>query len=74
MQACQLDKKLAPVAGLGQGDMAHVELNIKVRILNPVGEIHIARHFHQPAAQHGHLVDGLFEALHDVLEAHWHIR
>ena len=39
-----LDAQLAPVAGFGQGDMAHVELEVEVIIVDPVGMIEIQRH------------------------------
>ena len=44
VQAGDLDAELAPVAGFGQGDMAHVEFEVEVIIVDPVGMIEIQRH------------------------------
>ena len=63
-QPRHLDAQLAPVAGLRQGDVADVELEVEVGILDPVRVVEVERHPHQPLAEHpGHV-----EALLDVVE------
>src|SRR5690606_26569059 len=65
----QEDAELAPVAGLGQGQVADVKLQVEVFILDPVGAVQVEGNLDQLAAKHRRFVDTLFEAVQDVLEA-----
>ena len=61
-QPGDLDAQLPPVAGLGQGDVADVELEVEVRVLDPVRMVEVERHADQPLTEH----PGLVQALLDV--------
>ena len=70
VQPRQQYAQLAPVAGLGQGDMAHVEFQVEVRILYPVGGVQPQGGPGQFAAKHGGLVQVVAKHLQYLLEAH----
>ncbi len=69
MQPGDLDTKLAPVPGFGQGDVAQVEFHIKVGILQPVGPIKPTRDFNDAGAKQWQFAEAPFESRDDVLEA-----
>ena len=51
VQTCDGDAQLAPVGRFGQADVAHVELEVEMLVLDPVGVIEIKRHTHQAASE-----------------------
>jgi len=67
---CDLDAELAPVAGGRQRHVAHVELDVDVLVLDPVGPVEVERHRDQPAPEHRRGVEPRLEELQDVLEPH----
>ncbi|MFO1426188.1 MAG: hypothetical protein U1F11_04275 [Steroidobacteraceae bacterium] len=69
MDARGLDAELAPVAGLGQGDVAHVVLEIEAVVLDPVGRIQVERHAQQPVAEDRREVQPARDVLEQSLEA-----
>ena len=56
--------------GCRQGDVADVELEVEVRILDPVRVVEVERHPHEPLAEHAGLVQPLVDVLEDALERH----
>ncbi len=66
--ACRLDTQLAPVARLRQCDVAHVKLQIEVRVLDPVRIVQVERHPHQPLADCAAKLHPAFEEIQDILE------
>ena len=64
-----LDAELAPVAGLGQCDVAQVELHVEIGVFYPVGPIHAAGHFYQPRAKQRQAIQTLLEIGDHLLEA-----
>ena len=69
-QPGHLDAQLAPVARLRQGDVADVELEVEVGVLDPVRVVEVERHPHQPLAEHPGLVEALVDVVEDALERH----
>jgi hypothetical protein len=65
-----LDAELAPVAGLGQGDVAHVVFDVEVLVLDPVGIVEVERHAQDLLAEHRQLAEPAFDMGQDLLEAH----
>jgi hypothetical protein len=59
---------LTPVTGLGQRDVTHMELEVEVGILDPVGMIEVERDSHQPLAEHPGLVQPTLELGEDPFE------
>ena len=45
------DAQLTPVAGMGQGDVADVVLEVEVLVVHPVREIEFQRHAHEAATE-----------------------
>src|SRR5688572_5973468 len=69
VQARDLDAELAPVAGLRQRDVSHVELDIEVRVLDPPRAVEHPRHGDEPAPEMRNVLDARREEPQDVLEA-----
>jgi len=69
MDARRLDAELAPVAGSGQRDVAHVVLEVEVLVVDPVRIVEVERHAPQLAPQRRLLGDAALDALEDALEA-----
>ncbi len=69
MQARDLDHQLPPVARLGQGDVADVELEIGVGVVDPVRTVERVGHRHQAPAEDLVHVEAAAEVGQDVLEA-----
>ena len=65
-----LDHELAPIPGLGESYMAHVELQIELRIFHPVRMIEVHGHPDQPAAHEGCEVQPGLDHGQDSLERH----
>jgi hypothetical protein len=65
-----LDAELAPVTGLGQGDVAHVVFDVEVLVLDPVGIVEVERHAQDLLAEHRQLAEPAFDMGQDLLEAH----
>ena len=70
VQAGDLDAELAPVAGLGQRDVSHVELDVGVVGIDPERVVQIERHHGEAAREHRGAVDALAEGAQHILEAH----
>ena len=68
VQPGDLDAQLAPVARLRQGDVADVELEVEVAVLDPVRVVELERHPHQPLAERPRDVQPLAVVLEDPLE------
>ena len=68
MQARDLNAQLPPVTGMRQGDVAHMELDVEIRILEPVGVVQIARHIGQPLAEGACQMQAAFVVPQDFLE------
>jgi hypothetical protein len=64
-----LDAELAPVAGLGQRDVAHVVLKVEQLVLDPVGLVQRQRHVQQLAAEERRAVQPRLDVRQDGLEA-----
>ena len=64
------DAQLAPVAGFGQGDMAHVVFQVELGILHPVGSAQAVGYESQLAPENGRQVQAAFQHRQDLLEAH----
>ena len=43
MQARDLNTELSPVPGFGQGQVAHVEVQVELFIIHPVGVVYVGR-------------------------------
>ncbi len=63
------DRQLAAVGGLGQADVADVELEVEVLVLDPVGVVEVQRHAHEAAAEDRRACEAALEVGEDVLEA-----
>lgn len=68
VQARNLVHQLAPVAWLGQRQVAHVELEIDLRILDPVGPVESQRNHRQAPPEDGRDMQSRAEMPKDVLE------
>ena len=68
MQPRHENAQLAPVAGLRQRDMAHVEFEVEIPILDPVGSIQAKGVVAQLAPEHRRLVKIALENAQDVPE------
>ena len=69
MQPRDLDHELPPVTRLRERQMADVELDIEIRILDPIRSIHAARHRHQSLAKQFVRIEAAAEVLENILEA-----
>ena len=69
-EAGHLDAQLAPVTGRRQGDVADVELEVEVGILDPVRVVEVERDAHEPLAEDAGLVQPLLDVVEDPLERH----
>ena len=69
-QPGRLDAELAPVARVGQGDVADVELQIEARVFDPVGVVEVERHPHEAPPEGLGLVEPRLDVLQDPLERH----
>ena len=69
MQPADLGPQLAPVARPRQGQMADVELEVEVGVVDPVGPIEIERNPQQLVAQRRDQRQARLELRHDLLEA-----
>ena len=56
-----LDAELAPVAGLGQRDVADVEFDVELGILDPIGMVDVERHADEPLAEAARAGQPLFD-------------
>ena len=65
-----LNAELAPVAGFGQRDVAHMVFQVELLVVHPVRKVQVQRHAAQLAAQDGQLVQAAGDARQDGLEAH----
>ena len=68
MQPRDLDAELAPVPGLGQRDVADVELDVELRVLDPIRVIEVERHPHQSLTKRPRAAQPLANEAQDVLE------
>jgi len=74
VEASRLDAQLAPVAWLGQGDVANVELEVEVAVLDPVRVVEVHRHLHQLLTEDPREVQATLDVLEDPLERHGAVR
>ena len=74
MQARRLDAELAPVTGLRQRDVAHVEFHVEVRIVDPVGVVEIEGDAHGALAEGAREVQAALDGVEDVLETNEAVR
>ena len=56
--------------GFGQRDVADVELEVEVGVLDPVRVVEVERDAHQPLAEHPRLVEAFVDVVEDPLERH----
>ena len=70
MDARGLDAELAPVAGLGQGDVADVVFDVEILVLDPGGIIEIERHAQDFFTKVGKPMQPAFKLRQNVLEAY----
>ena len=70
VDARHLDAELAPVTRGRQCDVAHVELDVDVVVLDPVGTVEVERHRDQAAPEDRRAVEPRLEEIQDVLEPH----
>ena len=70
MKARNLDAQLPPIAGVGQRNMAQVELYVEIGVFNPLGPVEAAGNFHQARAEQGVLAKAAFEGRDNLFEAH----
>ena len=68
VDARHLDAELAPVAGLRQRDVAHVELDVHLGVLDPVRPVEAHRHGDEAPPEDRRRVEPRLEELEDVLE------
>ena len=68
VQPGDLDAQLAPVARLRQGDVADVELEVEVGVLDPVRMVEAERHLDEPLAEDPRHVQPLAVVVEDALE------
>jgi len=71
MQPRNLNTELAPVAGMGQGDVANVIFNVKVRIIDPVRVIKAKRNLFQFLAKSFGAMNAIFDKLQDIFETNF---
>ena len=69
MDARGLDAELAPVAGLGQRDVAHVVFDVEVRVVDPIRPVDVEGHALQAAAEHGVAREPVVDVRQQGLEA-----
>ncbi len=69
MNARGQNTQLAPVTGLGQGNMPYMVFHVEVRILHPVGAAQAVGNKGQFAAENGRQVHAIFQHGQDLLEA-----
>jgi hypothetical protein len=69
MDARDLDAELAPVAGMRQRNVPHVEFDVDVRIFDPVWTVEAERHGDESTAKQRQGVEPRLEKAQDVLEA-----
>ncbi len=62
--------ELAPVAGLGQGHVAHVVFDVEILVIDPVGIVQPQGHMHQALAKDAGHRQARLDVAQDVLEAH----
>ena len=65
---CRLNAKLAPVARLGQGQVADMIFQIEIRVLYPIGIIEVERDTYQTLADSPRQLHPAFEEGQNVLE------
>ena len=70
VQPRDLDAQLPPVAGLGQRDVADVEFDVELGILDPIGMIDVERHAHQPLPERARARQPALDEVQYVLEPH----
>src|SRR5206468_11536272 len=68
VQACRLDAELTPVTRLRQRDVADVEFEIEVGILDPVRVVEIERHVREPLPEAPHEMEPPLEVGQNSLE------
>ena len=64
------DTQLPPVAGLWQGNVAHMILEIEILVLDPIGMIEVQGNTHQLLSKGPRAIQTPFHIFQDVLEAH----
>ena len=62
--------QLPPVAGFGQGDVAHVVLEVKIRVFHPVGSAEAVGNKSQFATENRRQMQAVFQQGENLLEAH----
>ena len=67
--ARDLDAELPPIARLGQPRMIKVRLQLKIRVLDPIGMIEVERQTVELALEHRRHIDPAGEMRDDVFEA-----
>ena len=70
VQARDLDAELPPVAGLGQGEVAQVKIQVELLIVNPVGVVDVCRGALDLLAEYRGRIEAIAHVLLNVLEAH----
>ena len=50
--------------------MANVVLDIKIRVVDPIGLVEAQGHFHQALPEQGYIVSGALKHIHDIFQAH----
>ena len=74
VDARRLNTKLPPVAGLGQGNVPHMVLKVKIFVLDPVRVRQLQRHAHYLAAKNRRAVQATLDMRQDAFEAHFATR
>ena len=72
MDARNLDHQLAPVAGVGQGDVADVVFDVDVALADPVRPVEAEGRRHQTVAEDLEPAQAVFEEFQHLLEAPEH--
>ena len=70
MQAGHLDAELPPVAWFGQGDVAHVVLEVEGAVLDPPRMVEVAGDAHRLLPERPRQVEAWLEVGEDPLERH----
>ena len=65
-----LDTELAPVAGTGEGDVPHMEFEVEIRVLDPVGMIEAHRHSHKALPECTRFMQAFVEEIENLLESY----
>ena len=71
MNTGNLNTELAPVSRLRKRDVAKVELNIEIRVGNPIGVIQPHGHFDHAITQGRNFMEAAFKELNNFLKTQY---